>query len=94
MAVHLVVRAGLEPASFRFQVWRSNHSTISLRSLSSTDRHLSLVMLTNWEEFKMSLGRGGGVNTGIVYSSQFRSHQETKVAVRPTQRSTFTISRT
>ena len=27
MTVHLVVRAGLEPESSRFQVWRSNHST-------------------------------------------------------------------
>ena len=31
--------------------------------------------------------------TGILYSSQFRSHQETKMAARRTQRSTFTILR-
>ena len=31
--------------------------------------------------------------TGILYSPQFRSHQETKMAARQTQRSTSTISR-
>ena len=31
--------------------------------------------------------------TGILYSPQFRSHQETKMAARRTQRSTSTISR-
>ena len=31
--------------------------------------------------------------TGILYSRQFRSHQETKMAARRTQRSTSTISR-
>ena len=31
--------------------------------------------------------------TGILYSPQFRSHQETKMAVRRTQRSTSTILR-
>ena len=31
--------------------------------------------------------------TGIVYSPQFRSHQETKMAAHRTQRSTSTISR-
>ena len=31
--------------------------------------------------------------TGILYSPQFRSHQETKMAARRTQRSTSMISR-
>ena len=31
--------------------------------------------------------------TGILYSPQFRSHQETKMTARQTQRSTSTISR-
>ena len=31
--------------------------------------------------------------TGILYSPQFRSHQETKMAARRTQRPTSTISR-
>ena len=38
-------------------------------------------------------GGHGGRNTGILFSSQFRSHQETKMAARRTQRSTSTISR-
>ena len=33
------------------------------------------------------------LRTGILYSPQFRSHQETKMAARQTQRSTSTISR-
>ena len=32
------------------------------------------------------------IPTGILYSPQFRSHQETKMAARRTQRSTSTIS--
>ena len=44
------------------------------------------------ENTKMPVGRGGGVNS-VGGSPQFRSHQDTKVAARRTQRSTSTISR-
>ena len=52
----------------------------------------------------MSLGRDGGghphptlltsppLPMGILYSPQFHSHQETKMAARQTRRSTSTIS--
>ena len=58
----------------------------------------------NWGEYKMPVGRGAGeppypmlltpspLPTGILYSPQFRSHQETKMAARRTQRSTSTMS--
>ena len=49
----------------------------------------------------MPVGRGGGVNsvdvpslpTCTLYSPQFRSHQETKMAAYRNQRLTSTISR-
>ena len=51
----------------------------------------------------MSVGGGGAVkggegagplppvHTGTLYSPQFRSHQDTKMAARRNQRSTYTI---
>ena len=59
----------------------------------------------NWGEYKVPVGRGGGghlhatlltqppLRTGILYSPQLRTHQETKMAARRTQRSTSTILR-
>ena len=59
----------------------------------------------NWRqsEYKMPIGMGGGVKRcppcsppplprGILYSPQFHSHQDTKMAVCQTQRLTSTIS--
>ena len=53
-------------------------------------------------EYKMPVGRGGGVKstpcppsslpTGALYSPQFRSHQETNMAARRTVNDTYDLT--
>ena len=72
-------------------------------SIIESDRAAILVCwrLRNWGEYKIPVGRGGGhphafnrisPTHGILYSPQFRSHQETKMAARQTQLYISTIS--
>ena len=63
------------------------------RSLSPTGRHLSLLTRAKLGRVQNSCLTPSPLPTGILYSPQFCSHQETKMAVRRTQRSTSTISR-
>ena len=48
---------------------------------------------TAGENFHPTLLTPPPLPTGVLYSPQFHSHQETKMAARRTQRSTATISR-
>ena len=48
------------------------------KSLSSMGRYLGPLMRAKWGEYKIPVGRG----KGILFSPQFRSHQETKMAAR------------
>ena len=79
------------------------------RSLSPTGRHLGLLMQLErvqnahgghsrrekyfFRSLTPTLLTPSPLPTGISYSPQFRSHQETKMAARRTQRSTSMISR-
>ena len=73
------------------------------RSLCPTSRHLGLLIWAKLGRVQYARGKGWGggkfyflrpssLPTGILYTPQFRSHEETKMAVRRTQRSTSTIS--